>query len=62
MDAIEFLEEWPVERRGLPHAAACETCYAAYDGRKSLEAAQKTFMTWHAGSGSSRMPPWRHHG
>jgi hypothetical protein len=46
MDAIEFLEEWPVERRGLMHAAACEICYAAYDGRKSLEAAQKTFTTW----------------
>ncbi|MDF3156606.1 DUF982 domain-containing protein [Mesorhizobium sp. XAP10] len=35
MDAIEFLEEWPVERRGLLHGAACDTCYSAYDGRKS---------------------------
>ncbi|TIT82343.1 MAG: DUF982 domain-containing protein, partial [Mesorhizobium sp.] len=24
MDAIEFLEEWAVERRGLLHAAASE--------------------------------------
>ena len=46
MDAIEFLEEWPVERRGLLHAAACETCCSAYDGRKSVEAAHKTFATW----------------
>jgi len=46
MDAIEFLEEWPVEKRGLLHAAACETCYSAYDGRKSVEAAHKTFTTW----------------
>jgi hypothetical protein len=46
MDAIEFLEEWPVERRGLLHAAACETCCSAYDGRKSVEAAHKTFTTW----------------
>lgn len=27
MDAIEFLEEWPVERRGLLHAAASETLF-----------------------------------
>lgn len=46
MDAIEFLEEWPVERRGLLHAAASETCCSAYDGRKSVEAAHKTFTTW----------------
>lgn len=46
MDAIEFLEEWPVERRGLLHAAASETCCSAYDGRKSVEAARKTFTTW----------------
>jgi len=46
MDAIEFLEEWPVERRGLLHAAACETCYSAYDGRKSVEAAHKSFAAW----------------
>ncbi|MEI8719900.1 DUF982 domain-containing protein [Mesorhizobium sp. ISC11] len=43
MDAIEFLEEWPVERRGLLHGAACDTCYSAYDGRKSVEAAHKAF-------------------
>ena len=46
MDAIEFLEEWPVERRGLLHAAASDACYSAYDGRKSVEAANKAFTTW----------------
>ncbi|WP_245454835.1 MULTISPECIES: DUF982 domain-containing protein [unclassified Mesorhizobium] len=46
MDAIEFLEEWPVDRRGLLHAAACETYCSAYDGRKSVEAAHKIFTTW----------------
>ncbi|MER8464658.1 DUF982 domain-containing protein [Mesorhizobium sp. M1396] len=46
MDAIEFLEEWPVERRGLLHAAASDACYSAYDGRKSVEAAHKAFATW----------------
>ncbi|MGX8012758.1 DUF982 domain-containing protein [Mesorhizobium sp. ORM8.1] len=46
MDAIEFLEEWPVERRGLLHTAACEACYAAYDGRKPVATAHKAFTTW----------------
>ena len=32
MDAIEFLEEWPIQRRGLIHEVTCETCYAAHDG------------------------------
>ncbi|BCH05524.1 hypothetical protein MesoLj131c_72660 (plasmid) [Mesorhizobium sp. 131-3-5] len=46
MDAIEFLEEWPVERHGLLHAAASDACYSAYDGRTSVEAARKAFATW----------------
>ena len=62
MDAIEFLEEWPVERRGLLHAAASETCYSAYDGRKSLDAAHKTFTTWARRVGVIEdvpvAPPW----
>ncbi len=62
MDAIEFLEEWPVERRGLLHAAASETCWSAYDGRKSVEAAHKTFTTWARRVGVIEdvpvAPPW----
>ena len=46
MDAIEYLEQWPVEKRGLIHEAACEACYAAHDGRKPIETARKAFMTW----------------
>ena len=62
MDAIEFLEEWPVEKRVLLHAAASETCYSAYDGRKSLDAAHKTFTTWARRVGVIEdvpmAPPW----
>ena len=62
MDAIEFLEEWPVERRGLLHAAASDTCYSAYDGRKSVDAAHKTFTTWARRVGVIEdvhaAPPW----
>ncbi|SFP05173.1 Protein of unknown function [Mesorhizobium sp. NFR06] len=62
MDAIEFLEEWPVERRGLLHAAACEACYSAYDGRKPVEAAHKAFTAWARKIGVIKdvppAPPW----
>jgi len=62
MDAIEFLEEWPVERRGLLHAAASETCCSAYDGRKSVEAAHKTSPIWARRVGviedAAVAPPW----
>jgi len=62
MDAIEFLEEWPVERRGLLHAAASDACYSAYDGRKSVEAANKAFTTWARRVGVMEdvpvAPPW----
>ncbi|MET3597114.1 hypothetical protein ABID26_006538 [Mesorhizobium shonense] len=46
MDAIEFLEEWPFERRGKLHACACEACCAAYDGRCGPDAARKAFVAW----------------
>ena len=45
MDAIEFLEEWPIQRRGLIHEVTCETCYAAHDGRKPVDTARKAFAT-----------------
>ncbi|WP_258589724.1 DUF982 domain-containing protein [Mesorhizobium sp. AR02] len=52
----------PVERRGLLHAAACDTCYSAYDGRKSAEAANKAFTTWARRVGVIEdlpaAPPW----
>lgn len=51
MDAIEFLEEWPVERHGLLHAAASDACYSAYDGRTSVEAARKAFAMGPQGEG-----------
>ncbi|MFK0693062.1 DUF982 domain-containing protein [Mesorhizobium sp. IMUNJ 23033] len=62
MDAIEFLEEWSVERRGLLHAAASDACYTAYDGRKSVEAANKAFTAWARRVGVIEdvpaAPPW----
>jgi hypothetical protein len=46
MDAIEFMEEWPVHRHGVMHGTALGACYAAYDGRKPVSAARKAFEIW----------------
>ncbi|WP_246676216.1 MULTISPECIES: DUF982 domain-containing protein [unclassified Mesorhizobium] len=44
------------------HCAACDTCYSAYDGRKSVEAAHKTFAMWARRVGVIEdvpvAPPW----
>lgn len=32
-DAVEFLNEWPQDRRDPVHEAALKACYDAYDGR-----------------------------
>ncbi|MDX8527944.1 DUF982 domain-containing protein [Mesorhizobium sp. MSK_1335] len=53
MDAIEFLEEWPFERRSKLHACASEACCAAYDGRCEADAARKAFVAWARWAGVS---------
>jgi hypothetical protein len=34
--AIEFLEEWPEDRRSLIHETALRACYQAHDGLKPM--------------------------
>lgn len=46
MDAIEFLEEWPLQRRCKLHRAASEACCAAYDGRTPAGDARTAFEMW----------------
>ncbi|WP_245456466.1 MULTISPECIES: DUF982 domain-containing protein [unclassified Mesorhizobium] len=46
MDAIEFLEEWPIEQRGRLHSCASEVCCAAYDGRRPADHARQIFIAW----------------
>ena len=43
-DAIDFLDEWPEDRRDVTHETALRVCYDAYDGRKSLNAARDAFL------------------
>ncbi|PBC09672.1 DUF982 domain-containing protein [Mesorhizobium sp. WSM3859] len=46
MDAIEFLEEWPIEQRGRLHSCASDFCCAAYDGRRPADLARQMFIAW----------------
>ncbi|PZV34465.1 DUF982 domain-containing protein [Mesorhizobium kowhaii] len=43
-DAIDFLNEWPGDRRDLIHEAALRACYDAYDGRKPVSTARNAFF------------------
>ncbi|RRH93201.1 DUF982 domain-containing protein [Mesorhizobium tamadayense] len=42
-DAIDFLNQWPQDRRDLIHEAALKACYDVYDGRKPVSAAHNAF-------------------
>ncbi|CDX38963.1 hypothetical protein MPLSOD_340110 [Mesorhizobium sp. SOD10] len=46
MDAIECLEEWPIEQRGRLHSRASDFCCAAYDGRSPADLARQMFVAW----------------
>ncbi|TPI57422.1 MULTISPECIES: DUF982 domain-containing protein [unclassified Mesorhizobium] len=46
MDAIEFLEEWPIEQRGSLHSRASDCCCAAYDGHSPADLARQMFVAW----------------
>ncbi|MBS3652347.1 DUF982 domain-containing protein [Pseudaminobacter sp. 19-2017] len=39
-EAIDFLEEWPEEKRDLIHETAYRTCLMAHDGQKPLGVAR----------------------
>ncbi|MER9707983.1 DUF982 domain-containing protein [Mesorhizobium sp. M0204] len=43
-DAIDFLNEWPEDRRDRIYEAALTACFDAYNGRKPASAARKTFF------------------
>ncbi|RNJ42628.1 hypothetical protein B5V01_03705 [Mesorhizobium erdmanii] len=43
-DAVDFLNEWPEDRRDLIHEAALRACYDAYDGRKPVSTARNAFF------------------
>jgi hypothetical protein len=42
-DAVDFLDEWPEDRRDLMHETALRVCYDAYEGRKPINVARDAF-------------------
>ncbi|MGX5844873.1 DUF982 domain-containing protein [Mesorhizobium sp. ArgA1] len=43
-DAIEFLEQWPEDRRDPIHETALRACYEAHVRRKPVSAARNAFL------------------
>ncbi|GLS38516.1 hypothetical protein GCM10010869_41110 [Mesorhizobium tianshanense] len=43
-DAIDFLDEWPEDRRDLIHETALRACHDAHDGHKPVSAARNAFI------------------
>ncbi|CAN7742594.1 DUF982 domain-containing protein [Mesorhizobium sp. LjNodule214] len=43
-DAIDFLNEWPEDRRDLAHDAALRACYDAHAGGELVKAARNAFL------------------
>lgn len=45
-DAIDFLEEWPVELQNVPYEMILRACYWALDGSHPLSSARDNFAKW----------------
>lgn len=45
-DAIDFLEEWPVELKNLPYETILRACYSALDGSHPLSSVRDNFAKW----------------
>jgi hypothetical protein len=45
-DAIDFLEEWPVELQNVPYETILRACYSALDGSHPLSSARDNFAKW----------------
>lgn len=60
--AIEFLEEWPEDRRNLIHETALRACFQAHDGRQPMGIARDAFVGFAKRAGILEDPeavmPW----
>jgi hypothetical protein len=45
-DAIDFLEEWPIELQDVPYETILRACYSALDGNHPLSTARDNFARW----------------
>ena len=45
-DALDFLEQWPLDKLSMVFEMTQEALYAAYDARLPMVAAQNAFAGW----------------
>lgn len=45
-DAIDFLDEWPIELQDVLHETTMRVCHSAHDGRHPLSSARDAFVEW----------------
>jgi hypothetical protein len=61
-DAVDFLEEWPEDRRSLIHETALRACYQAHGGLKPMSVARDAFVGFAKRAGILEEPeavmPW----
>ena len=50
-DALDFLDEWPADQRGMMFEATEEALHSAHDGRLPMSAARNAFAHWYRGIG-----------
>lgn len=61
MDALEYLDELPQERRDLAHETVVRACWDVLDGNKPVEAIEKAFRRFAKKLGILEEPgvmPW----
>jgi hypothetical protein len=56
MDALDYLEEWPEERRDLMHETVVQAGYDVFEGRKPLETFEKAFAKFARKRGVAQNP------
>jgi hypothetical protein len=49
-DALDFLDEWHADRRGMTFEVAQQALDSAHDGRLPMTAAQNAFCSWASAS------------
>ncbi|WP_011579013.1 MULTISPECIES: DUF982 domain-containing protein [Chelativorans] len=45
-DALDFLDEWPIELQDVLYETTMRVCMSAHDGGHPLNAARDTFAKW----------------
>lgn len=45
-DALDFLDEWPIELQDAVYKATVQVCHSAYGGSDPINSAREAFTRW----------------